>query len=98
MKKLFSYKGQKVYLEKTTYQNNNSLAVIMYTADDELFDVITVNLNNSLQSDSMAFLDTNHQPEIEKFIRKYKLGLPMYYQQQSGFNTYPLYTLFTEQF
>lgn len=45
-------------------------------------------------SDSMAFLDTNNYPGIDKWIEKNGLGLPMGVQEQSGFCQYPLYTLF----
>lgn len=96
--KLFSYNGHKVYLEKTSYRNNNTLAVTMCTENGDTYNIITVNLNSPMQDDTMAFIDTNNCPGIEKFIQKNKLGIPMHYSQQSGFCSFPLYTLFPEKF
>ena len=67
----------------------------METEDRESY-VITTNLRSPFQSDSMAFLDTNNYPNIESFIQKNKLGIPMGVNDASGFCTYPLYTLFIE--
>lgn len=97
-KKLYTYNGQKVRIEQNSYANNGTLAACLVTPDGDLVDVITVNLNDGMQSDSMAYLDTNNHPKIEAFIKRNHLGLPMYYTQRSGFCTYPLYTLFTSQF
>ena len=96
--KTFTYQGHKVVLSATRYNNNNTLAIAMDTKDGESYDVITRNLNHPLQSDTMAFLDTNNHPEIEKFIKKHRLGVPMGVLQSSGFCSYPLYTIFTDRF
>ena len=91
--KQYKYKGKPVSLKTDTYRNNDTLAVIMVHEDGET-DVITTNLNSPFQSDSMAFLDTNNYPGIDKWIEKHGLGLPMGIQEPSGFCNYPLYTLF----
>ena len=91
--KQYRYKGKSVSLKTDTYQNNGTLAVLMEHEDGEI-DVITTNLNSPFQSDSMAFLDTNNYPGIDKWIEKNGLGLPMGIQEPSGFCKYPLYTLF----
>lgn len=96
--RIYKYNGQEVYLEKDSYRNDGTLAVSMHLPDGELFDVITVNLRNAIQSDSMAFLDINNYPDIGKFIERNKLGAPMYINMRSGFCTYPLYTIFTDKF
>lgn len=96
--KLYTYNGRRVRLEQNTYANNGTLAVCMVAPDGELVDVITVNLNDGMQSNSMAYLDTNNHPKIEAFIKRHHLGLPMCYNRQSGFCSYPLYTLFTSEF
>lgn len=98
MSKFYNYNGHRVRLEQNTYANNGTLAVCMVSPDGELIDVITVNLNDRMQSDSMAYLDTNNNPKIENFIKRHHLGLPMNYSQRSGFCSYPLYTLFTSEF
>ena len=93
-KKKITFNGRQVTVSKDSYQNNGTLAVILTYEDGEDTEVITVNLNDPLQSDSMAYLDINHYPNIEKWIQKYKLGLPMGVMQRSGFCQYPLYTIF----
>ena len=92
-KKKYNYHGHKVTLKKSEYNNNGTLALLI-TYENGEDEVLTVNLNHPLQSDSMAFLDTNNNPQVEKFIRQNHLGLPMYVTQQSGFCKYPLYTIF----
>jgi hypothetical protein len=91
--KTYTFKGKKVFLKKEEYRNNGTLAVLMYTEDGELYDCITVNLNNPLQSDSLAFLDENNLPGIGRWITKHKLGIDMGFNACSGFCTYPLYML-----
>ena len=92
MKKL-TFRRRLVEVKTTTYRSNGTLA-LMLTHKNGDSDVVTVNLNSPYQSDSMAFLDTNNYPDIEKWIQKNNLGLPMFVTERSGFCTYPLYTLF----
>ena len=65
----------------------------MFKKDDELYGCVTVNLNNPLQSDSMAFLDENNMPGIGSWLTKNKLGIFMGVNARSGFCTYPLYMM-----
>ena len=95
-KKTYKYNGMTVSLKASQYQHGGTLAVIMETEDGET-DVITTNLRSPLQSDSMAFLDTNNHPKIESFVKRNGLGLPMGYTEHSGFCQYPLYTIFKNQ-
>ena len=92
-KKKLTFNGRPVTVSKESYQNNGTLAVMLTYEDDGDTEVITVNLNDPLQSDSLAYLDINHHPQIEKWVQKYNLGLPMGIMQRSGFCTYPLYTI-----
>lgn len=92
--KTYNYNGEKVYLRAESYRNNGHLALVMVSSDGTIRDVLTTNLNSSLQSDSIAFLDVNNHPDIEKWIQKNGLGLPMGVKQRSGYCEYPLYTLF----
>ena len=92
--KTYVYKGHKVSIEKTEYSNNGTAALLLNNPDGDLFAVATVNLNHPLQSDSMAFLDENNLPGIGKWIEKNHLGMRMGVLAQSGFCSYPLYTLF----
>ena len=96
--KYYDYNGTKVRLQKEEYRNNGTLAVAMYTETNELYDVITTNLNDMMQSDSMAFLDENNHYGIGKWLEKKCLAAPMGYSAQSGFCTYPLYTFFAKRF
>ena len=95
--KEFIYSEQKVQLSANSYRNNGTLAVVMTFPNEEELP-ITVNLNSRFQSDSMAFLDYNNYPGITDFIEKNGLGLPMGFYQESGFCSYPLYTIFTDKF
>ena len=65
MKKKLKYKGRPVEVKAETYRNNETLALTLVYEDGDR-DVITVNLGNGYQSESMAFLDTNNFPDIEK--------------------------------
>ena len=91
--KYYIYKGTKVFLEKGEYRNNGTPAVLMFKEDGELYGNVTVNLNQPLQSDSMAFLDENNLPGIGKWLTKKKLGINMSVNACSGFCNYPLYML-----
>ena len=96
--KLYDYNGIQVYLKEEQYQNGGTLAVAMYTKDNELYDIITVNLMHRMQSDDMAFLDENNHAGVGKWLEKNGIALPMGYSVQSGFCSYPLYTIFTSKF
>ena len=96
--KYYNYHGTQVRLGKEQYQSNGTLAVAMYTRNGDLYDVITVNLQDPMQSDSMAYLDTNNHPGIDKWLEKRNLALPMNVSTRSGFCMYPLYTIFTSKF
>ena len=96
--KYYNYKGTKVRLQAEQYRNSGTLAVAMYTEDNELYDVITTNLMDRMQSDSMAYLDENNHTGIGKWLEKHKLAVPMYVTRQSGFCKYPLYTIFISKF
>ena len=92
--KTYEYHGKPVTLERSAYQNNGTMALIMNELDGEEYAVVTVNLNHPMQSDSMAFLDENNYPGIGKWIEQNHLGMQMGFVAASGFCRYPLYTLF----
>ena len=92
-KKKLTYKGKVVTISTDTSRNNGCLAIILTYKDGER-EVVTTNLNSPLQSATMAFLDTNNHPTIEKWIQDHGFGLPMGYTERSGFCDYPLYTIF----
>ena len=90
--KKYIYKGKPVEVKTDSYRNNNTLALTLNYEDGDR-DVVTVNLNSPFQSDSLAFLDTNNYPDIEKWIRENNLGLAMNLMERSGFCEYPLYSI-----
>ena len=96
-KKTYVLKNRIVYLQKETYRQNNTLAVLIYEEDGELFGDLTVNLGSPLQSDCLAFLDENNLPGIGQWIEEHGLGVDMGVWEQSGFCRYPLYMLFTDR-
>jgi hypothetical protein len=83
-----------IYLDITKYTNNNRLAITMHDVHtDELFAVLTVNLETDLVlKENEAFVDTNNLPDIMKFIHTYKLGEPTNELEFSGFCAYPLFS------
>jgi len=91
-KKKLTYHDREVKVSVESYQNNGTLALMLvYDNDDS--DVITVNLNSLFQSKSMAFLDTNNYPDIERWIRQNGLGIAMNVSERSGFCSYPLFSI-----
>lgn len=64
-----------MYLEKNTYRNNGSIAILMYNMDDEPYGAVTVNLCHHLQSDELAFVDENNMPGIGKWLERNHLAL-----------------------
>lgn len=90
--KEFKFEGRYITLEVSSYQNNDTLAILAYYDDyKEDFDVLTTNLCNPLQSGEKAFIDTNNIEWAERFIQEFKLGEYQYISQPSGFWSYPLY-------
>lgn len=91
--KIYNYNGRRVYLRKSVYKGNETLAIVMFKENGESVGTITVNLDNPLQSDSMAFLDEKTFPGIRRWVRKNKIGEFTGYEAYPGSCSYPLYTL-----
>ena len=84
----------KVKVVKTTYTNNGSVALILFDSETkEEFDIITVNLEDSLADEKSAYLDTNNCRWAEDFLIKNKLGKFAQSYGYSGFCVYPLYEI-----
>ena len=93
--KKYIYMGKSVEVKTDTYRNNGTLALLLvYESGDR--DVVSVNLGSGMQTDTLCFLDTNNNPEIEDFIKQYNLGVPLGVKGRSGFCEYPLYLIFTK--
>ena len=80
-----------VYPLVRRYQNNNTLAVLLYGDDDEWFCDITVNLPCSKDSTNKAFVDTNNNPWMPDFLAKHQLAKPTGRTAKSGYCEYPEY-------
>ena len=92
--KTFDYNSRTVFLKKEEYRNNGTLAVLMFKENGELYCPVTVNLNHSLQSDSLAFIDESSLPGIGKWLSKNKCGEFTGYEAYSESRSYPLYELY----
>ena len=81
-----------VVLYKTTYANNNTLAVIVEDSDGCPFATLTVNSSFSGGlPENMQFLDVNNCPWAPAFLQEHGLAKPMGKALRSGFCEYPLY-------
>lgn len=81
-----------VRAERSKYQNNGSLAVVLMDNDtEETVAVITVNLPDGFAGDEYQYVDTNNCPWAPKFLEDNKLAEPVGFSTPSGFCTYPLY-------
>ncbi|MBP3708295.1 MAG: DUF4313 domain-containing protein [Clostridia bacterium] len=81
----------KVIPFKSRYFNNNTLAVILMTDKGEDFADITVNIEFTQANDTMAYIDTNNNKWVEKFLQDNKIAKPTGEYGFSGFCSYPLY-------
>ena len=93
--KSFTYHGRKLTISAESYRNNGTLALMFTYEDNGETEVITVNLNSELQSGTNCFLDTNHAPDIEKWIQAHNIGIPLNVSCRSGFCEYPLFLINT---
>lgn len=75
---------------RTSYANNDSLAVFLETTDGEPFCRLTVNLPDSIASEDYQYVDTNNIPWALDFIESNDLGVNTGIVGYSGFCEYPL--------
>ena len=85
------------------YAENDSLAVLLFcqsdmlSADnesefDDIYGVITVNLNDSSTLDyNEQFVDENNYPEIGSWLEKNKLAKRTGRQEKNGYSVYNVY-------
>ena len=83
-------------LFRTTYANNNNLAVIALIAGTkEHAGTITVNISN--MSPTLACIDTNNMPGIFETLIKEGIVEDIGYVMESGYCTYPIARFDLEQ-
>lgn len=77
---------------RSTYRDNDSLAVMLKTTEGEPFATLTVNLDESyFLPEDMAFVDTNNCPWAEEFLSESRLAKSLNNFAESGYCRYPLY-------
>ena len=87
--------GQRCQLARTTYSNNNRLALLVrFEEDISGYDdiVVSVNLVDEPCSEHNAYIDTNNCPWAEKFLLDNHIGEPVGIGF-SGFCIYPCYKI-----
>lgn len=93
MKTTFKYKNKKLTLEKSTYESNNTTALLVKDGNGEVYSVLSVNLPDSFGSD-LVYIDTNNNPvELIKNAEDAGLIQNMGMTAASGFCEYPLYAV-----
>lgn len=89
------YATYKVSLDLDTYADNNRIAVLLTSWENnhaEPFAVITVNISDEqISGANCNFVDTNNLPYICKFIEENNLGMPTHNFGLSGYCAYPEY-------
>lgn len=99
---MLNYFGMNVEVKRSTYKNNDSLAVVLVPEEcPEEYSVITVNIDDTnvfcCPFNEKAFVDTNNYPNIEKFLVENELATAVDVFGQSGYCTYPLYAFDLEK-
>lgn len=93
MKTTFKYKNKKFTLEKSTYESNNTTALLVKDGNGEVYSVLSVNLPESFGGD-LVYIDTNNNPaELIKNAEDSGLIQNMGMTATSGFFEYPLYAV-----
>lgn len=93
MKTTFKYKNKKFTLEKSTYESNNTTALLVKDGNGEVYSVLSVNLPESFGKD-LVYIDTNNNPmELIKNAEDAGLIQNMGMIAESGFCKYPLYAV-----
>lgn len=75
---------------RSTYYNNNSLAVLLRTEDGEPFCNLTVNIMDGVAEGEYQYVDTNNCPWALDFIESNNLGYSTGIVGYSGYCEYPL--------
>lgn len=104
MSKLFTVKTEwgtyiDIRVRKTSYADNGSLAVQLFSITEGPFAVITVNIEETKKlGENEAFVDVNNCPWAPRFIEENGLGEPIDKIGFSGFCVYPAYKFYPEKF
>lgn len=89
----YNYKTVDIILRSEKYMFNDTLAVIVYTKDEEVLTVLTKCLPDFdlFDSDDLAFVDVNNNPWAPAFLKDNDIAQPLGIFCRSGLVEYPLY-------
>lgn len=96
--KNFSWDDVEVFMEITSYSNNNQLAILLYEKESwEYYCDLSVNVKDFWDWDNKYWdyiaVDVNNCPNAEEFIKRNQLWELVDYVQ-SWFVTYPIYRMY----
>ena len=90
---MYNFYGTNIRLVKSKYQYTDSLAILAYTEDGELYTVVTKCFPDFYlwEEQDLAFIDINNNPGIEEFLINNSIAKSLHFGFDSGFVSYPLY-------
>lgn len=89
----FTYNGEKLTLEKSAYESNNTTALTIKREDGQLYSVLSVNLPESFGND-VVYIDVNNNPaDLVKKVEDSGFIQNIGMTAKSGFCEYPLYAV-----
>lgn len=91
----FLYQGLHLSVVPEIYSNGWPALCLKEPETDELYTVLTVNLENApaFALPDRAFIDINNNPDAMEFLLSNRLAEDTGYRRQSGWVSYPMVTL-----
>lgn len=96
MKTKYKIRNESIYLDLRYYQNRNT-ALVAYTEFQEIWGVLSVNIESFRGDMSLIAVDINNIPEAPEFLVSNNIAEDTGRRLQSGYVTYPVYKL-TDEF
>ena len=95
LNKIYKYRGRKVKVAPTFYENGWPAIALTDPKDDYNYDIITVNLETmpAMAIPNRAFIDCNNHPHGLQFLTSTGLANNTGYRRHNGFVSYPMVTL-----
>lgn len=88
------YQDTEVKLYADHYTNNGNIAILMFTEDDDLFSIISKNIQPL--ADGCFAVDENNNPGIADWLITNKISKDTGGAVQSGFVKYPVHKLLVD--
>lgn len=93
MSKIINFDGEQLILTKTTYTHNQSLAVVAETQNEELYSILTANLDIPVFSNHQFFdINLRNGKELLELLIREEIVERTGFELRSGFVTYPMVT------